>query len=347
VATGWSSEQGELKMRCILAGNERIGYECLKILIEEKQQIIGVVTDNSNSKTKLENSRIKFLAKQAGIKLYETEDINNPDFLEELRQLQPDVLFNIAFLQLYKPPALAVPRLGCINFHPGPLPRYGGSNGWVWAIIHGESEYGVTFHYMKEKIDTGHIIGLDRFRIEKDETGLSLLIKCYEHGAALFRKTLADILEDAVVPVPQDLSLRSYYYNKVPYEGMIDTTWNASEICDFVRAMDFSPFRNPLSPAMVTFNDARLIVRKARMLGSDVTRFSEPGEVIDMNYDGVVIQTRDGLVQLTLSEPSMPSANTASVCAKVGINKGSVLGSKLRSHYKSSGGIRHDDFRES
>lgn len=314
-------------MRFILAGNERIGYECLKILIEEKQQIIGVVTDNSNSKTKLENSRIKFLAKQAGIKLYEIEDINHPEFIEELRQLQPDVLFNIAFLQLYKAPILAVPRLGCINFHPGPLPRYGGSNGWVWAIIHGESEYGVAFHFMKEKIDTGHIVGLDRFQIAKDETGLSLLIKCYEHGADLFRKTLANILEDAVVPVPQDLSLRSYYYNKVPYEGMIDTTWNASKICDFVRAMDFSPFRNPLSPAMVTFNGIKLIVGKARILGSAVTQCSEPGEVIDMNNEGVVIQTGDGLVLLTLSERSMPSADTVRVCAKVGIGRGLILGS--------------------
>jgi len=314
-------------MRFVLAGNERIGYECLKILIEEKQQIIGVVTDSSNSKTKLENSRIKFLAKQAGIKLYEIEDINHPDFLEELRQLKPDVLFNIAFLQLYKAPILAVPSCGCINFHPGPLPRYGGSNGWVWAIIHGESEYGVTFHYMKEKIDTGHIIGLDRFPIAKDETGLSLLIKCYEHGAALFRKTLADILEDAVVPVPQDLSLRSYYYNKVPYDGLIDTTWNASKICDFVRALDFSPFRNPLSPAMVTFNGSRLIAKKARILEPAATQCGEAGEVIDMNNEGVVIQTGDGLVLLTLDERSMPSVDTKRVCAKAGIDKGSVLGS--------------------
>ena len=313
-------------MRFVLAGNERIGYECLKILIEEKQQIVGVVTENSNSKTKLENSRIKFLAKQAGIRLYEVENINNPDFIEELRQLKPDVLFNIAFLQLYKAPILAVPRLGCINFHPGPLPRYGGSNGWVWAIIHGESEYGVTFHYMKEKIDTGHIIGLDRFQIAKDETGLSLLIKCYEHGAALFRKTLANILDDTVVSVPQDLSLRSYYYNKVPYEGMIDTTWNASKICDFVRAMDFAPFRNPLSPAMVAFNGTRLIVGKARMLEPAVTQCSEPGEVVDMNNEGVVIRTGDGLVQLTLSERSMPAADTAMVCAKTGIGKGLILG---------------------
>jgi methionyl-tRNA formyltransferase len=309
-------------MRCILAGNERIGYECLKILIEEKQEIIGVVTD---SKSKLENSRIKFLAKQAGIKLYEIEDINHPDFLEELRQLQPDVLFNIAFLQLYKAPILAVPKMGCINFHPGPLPKYGGSNGWVWAIIHGETEYGVTFHYMKEKIDTGHIIGIDRFPIAKDETGLSLLIKCYEHGTALFKKTLADILEDAVVPVPQDLSLRSYYYNKVPYEGMIDTNWTASKICNFVRAMDFSPFRNPLSPAMVEFNGTRLIVEKARIVGSAVTQCSAPGEIIDVNNEGVVIRTEGGLVLLTLSERSKPSVGTVRVCAKTRIDNSLAL----------------------
>ena len=313
-------------MRFVLTGNERIGCECLRILLEEKQQVVGVVTDQSGNRTKLENKRLKYLAHQAGIRVYEVADINDAAFVEELRLLAPDVLFNIACLQLYKAPVLAVPRVGCINFHPGPLPRYGGMNGWVWAIINGETEYGVTFHYMKEKIDAGNIIGLQKFPIETSETGLSLLMKCYEHGIALFRHVLHNILANTVEPMPQDLSCRSYYYNKIPYDGMIDTGWNAAKICDFVRAMDFSPFPNPLSPAMISFNGTRMVVTKASQIASEVTNVNNPGEVLELHREGVVMTTGDGLVKLTLSDKSIPQVDTAGICAANGIGTGSILG---------------------
>jgi methionyl-tRNA formyltransferase len=315
-----------MKKRFVLAGNEKIGYECLKILLQENQEVLGVVTDSGSNKRRLENARIKFLANQAGIRVYELDDINNVHFLEELRLSSPDVIFNIAFLQLYRAPLLAIPRLGCINFHPGPLPRYGGSNAWVWAIINGESKYGVTFHYMEEKIDAGAIIGLEEFPILKDDTGLSLLIKCYEHGAALFRQVLRDILNDTVVPVSQDLTKRSYYYHKIPYEGIIDTRWNATRLCDFVRAMTFSPFPNPLSPPMVAFKGARLVVTKAKILGAGQTGESHPGEVLDISQEGVVMQTGNGIVLLSLSDRSMPSFNTKAICNSRGIEKGAILG---------------------
>ena len=315
-------------MQVILVGNESIGYECLKILLEENQKVVGVVTDKTISDAKLKNSRIKTLANQAKIKLYEIEDINDLDFLKELKLLEPDILFNIAFVKLYKPPILSIPRLGCINFHPGPLPKYGGSNGWVWAIINGEIEYGVTFHYMEGKIDTGNIIGLERFPVEKDETGLSLLIKCYKYGAVLFKKTLRNILEGTIVSVPQDLRKRSYYYNnKVPYEGMIDVRWSAAKICNFVRAMSFSPFPNPLSPAMVAFKNRKLTVPEAKILKETVTERLNPGEIIDINQEGAVMQTGDGIVLLSLLEHSIPLINTIGLCESMGISKGSILGS--------------------
>lgn len=314
-------------MRVFLSGNESVAYECLKILLESKQEVLGVATyKTTNNQTKMRNARIRSLAKQAGIKLYELDDINDPDFLKELRALAPDMLFNIAFVKLYKAPILSIPRLGCVNFHPGPLPKYGGSNGWVWAIINGESEYGVTFHYMKERIDTGNILGISRFPIEKDETGLSLLMKCYKNGAVLFKRILTDILEGTAIPVPQNLSERSYYYNKVPYEGMIDAKWNAVSINNFVRAMSFTPFPNPLSPPMITFKGTKLIVTKAEVLGESAMGKGSPGEVIDINREGVVMQAGDGTVLLHLSDDSMSSDDVIRLCDAKGIIKGSILG---------------------
>lgn len=325
--TRYSRRPG-VNMRFALAGNERIGYECLKILLQGKQQVVAVITDKNNQKSKLENKRIKYLARQSGLKLCEIEDINDPGLLRELKNLAPDIIFNVALLHIYKAPALAVPTLGCINFHPGPLPRYGGSNGWVWAIINGETEYGVTFHYMDERVDTGDIVGRQSFPIGKDDTGLSLLMKCYDHGALLFRKVLADILEDNIVSATQEQRGRSYYYNRIPFDGIIDTGWNAAMIHDFVRALDFSPFPNPLSPAMVTFEDVKLIVTKADVVDRQMTPPKKPGEVIDISKHGVVMQSGGGLVLLTLSDPAMRSSNIEEVCISKGITKGSVLGGR-------------------
>lgn len=315
-------------MRIVLAGNERIGYECLKILLQENQQVVAVITDKNNQKSKLENRRIKYLASQSGLKLLEVEDINDPGLLRELRSLAPDVLFNMALLHIYKAPVLAIPRLGCINFHPGPLPRYGGSNGWVWAIINGETEYGVTYHFMNERVDAGDIVAMQRFPIGKDDTGLSLLMKCYDQGASLFRKVLGDVSAGNIVSVSQEPRNRSYFYNRIPYDGIIDTGWHAVRIRDFVRALDFSPFPNPLSPPLVTFEGTELIVTKAEVLEKDVTPQKKPGEVIDINQYGVVMQAGEGVVFLALSDPSLRSSNSEQVCISKGITRGSVLGSR-------------------
>jgi len=315
-----------VRMRFVLAGNERIGCECLRTLLRENQQVVGVITDLPNSRSKLENKRLKHLAHQSGIRVYEIADINDPGFLGELRLLAPDVLFNIAFLHLYKAPVLGIPASGCINFHPGPLPKYGGMNGWVWAIINGESEYGVAFHYMKEQIDAGDIIGRERFSIEQEETGLSLLMKCYDRGIALFGNVLRDILENHVAPVAQDMGERSYYYNRVPFGGLIDTQWHAAKICDFVRAMNFTPFPNPLSPPMIAHGSTRLVVAKAEVLPDTGDHGCIPGEVVELKPEGVVMKAGNGVIMLTLSNISGPSADTAGVCATSGIVRGSILG---------------------
>ena len=314
-------------MRVVLSANESIGHDCLKILLEEKQEVVGIVTDKTTPETKLRNARMKSLARQVGTKVYEADDINDSDFLEELRGLAPDVLFNIAFLHLYKKPILGIPKMGCVNFHPGPLPKYGGSNGWVWAIINGDTEYGVTFHQMKERIDAGDILGLERFPIEKDETGLSLLMKCYKHGADLFRRTLRGMANGGGAPIPQDLAERSYYYKKtVPFEGMIDVKWSSGRIYDFVRAMSFAPFQNPLSPPMISFKDTKLVIAKARIMEEPISGNPNPGEVVDISQEGVAMQTGGGLVRLRLLDNATRSDDTIMLCQTKGISKGTILG---------------------
>jgi methionyl-tRNA formyltransferase len=310
-------------MRVVLAGGERIGFECLKILIDEKVDVAAVLVDKN---TKIENERVKSLAKKSGIKIHEISDINDSVFLDEMRKISPDIIFNTAFLHIYKSEVLSLPTKGCINFHPGPLPRYGGSNGWIWALINGEKDYGVTFHYMKEKIDTGELVGIKNFPIEDEDTGMTLLSKCYTNGLELFMDILKKLSDGSLISYPQDLNLRTYYYNKVPNGGVIDAAWSSRKIVNFVRALDFSPFPNPLSPPMIEFEDTKIIVKKASVLEDEPPINRCRGEVVEITREGVVMKADDGLVKMILLDSSIPTADSSDVCAAKGIGEGAILG---------------------
>ena len=83
-------------------------------------------------------------------------------------------LFSIANLSVIPARILALPRLGAINFHDGPLPRYAGLHATTWAILNQETAHGVTWHEMREIVDTGAIFQQRIFALAPDETAFTL-----------------------------------------------------------------------------------------------------------------------------------------------------------------------------
>lgn len=293
-------------MRVLIAANESIGYNCFKILLEEKQQVVGVITNKITDRLGVQNIRIKKLAGQYKINLYQPENINHPDFVERIEALKPDIIFNISFLQIYKRPLLDIPTFGCINFHPGILPQYAGATCLVWAIFNREKEYGVTLHYITEKIDAGDIISFKTFQMDENETALSLLLKCYQHGTILFKKTLRNILNENVVPIRQDFRKRRYY-SEIPNNGIIDVKWSTERILDFVRSLTFAPLLNPLSPLpyslsppMLKIDNQEFIVTSAKILQNISSKEALPGQIIGLSGDGLIVQTGRGTIILNL-----------------------------------------------
>jgi methionyl-tRNA formyltransferase len=313
-------------LKFVLAANESLGFECLKILLEENQDVVGVIIDKKYDKTLLQNLGIKKLVKAYHLDLYQPDSINDSKFYEELKKLKPDFILNVAFTQIYKSNVLNLPRIGCINYHPGPLPKYGGLNPWVWAIINNESEYGVTFHYMKEKVDAGEILGLKKFPIDDDETGLSLLLKCYKHGKDLFKEVLRNIVADCIVPIPQDLTQRTYFLNKIPYNGFINVDWCTDKIERFVRALNFSPFPNPYSPPLVKFKNTNLLITKTKDSEYNPNVQCPPGQVMNIYDDYLIMKTGDGEIKLILSNPLIPKASFSELLDQLGISEGTILG---------------------
>ena len=118
---------------------------------------------------------VKEKAVELNIPVYQPEKVKNPEFVQVLKELKPDVIVVIAFGQILSKEILDLPKYGCINVHASLLPEYRGAAPIQWAVIDGKKESGVTTMYMAEGLDTGDIIDKKIVELDKKETGGSLI----------------------------------------------------------------------------------------------------------------------------------------------------------------------------
>lgn len=109
-----------------------------------------------------------------------------------------DLIFCFRSFHVLSPQQISRATIGAINFHPGP-PEYPGSGCTNWALLEGAHHYGVTAHLMAEKIDSGAIIGVNRFEILPSDNIESLLSRTHDALASLASRTIERIfsLDDA------------------------------------------------------------------------------------------------------------------------------------------------------
>ena len=81
---------------------------------------------------KLRRRSIAKLASGTGIELFRTPSVNDPAYLDQVRELEPDVIMSVAAPEIFRAELLAVPKLGCVNIHSGRLPAYRGMMPTFW-----------------------------------------------------------------------------------------------------------------------------------------------------------------------------------------------------------------------
>lgn len=113
------------------------------------------------------------------------------------------------------------PHLGWVNFHPAPLPEFGGRNLAYYAIMKNAKEFGATVHYMDEGFDTGDIIEVVRFPIQDSDTAGDLMLRAKNELIELFKKWVPKLLQGRVHAVPQDGKTR-YFDNKKKLDDIMN-----------------------------------------------------------------------------------------------------------------------------
>ncbi len=176
-----------------------------------------------------------------------------------------DWLLSVANLDLLPANVLALPRLGAVNFHDGPLPAYAGLNAPLWAILNGETRHGITWHLIGQGVDDGDILEQRLFDLAPEETTLSANQKCFAAAADSFPALLENLAAGLPRRQPQDMRARSYFGRAAlpTGAGLINPADPVAQVLRLSRALDHGDYRNPVASLKVMLPQGLAVAARA------------------------------------------------------------------------------------
>lgn len=161
-----------------------------------------------------ESESVRDWAKRRGVPVLLHRRIGDPELLEELRALAPDLIV-LAGADIVPAPLLELPPLGAINPHYGLLPGYRGMNVAEWSVFCNEP-VGVTVHYVDPGIDTGDILEREPVAVEPGDTLLSIRAKQQKLAQRLLLRAVERIDAGTAERMPQALEEGRQFYRMHP-----------------------------------------------------------------------------------------------------------------------------------
>ena len=229
-------------MRIVFMGTPDFAKESLEAVYNAGYEILGVVTNPDKPRgrgMKMMASPVKEFAIEKDIKIYQPLKVkNNIEFIQEIKDLNPDIICVVAYGKILPKEILEIPKLGCINVHGSLLPRYRGAAPIQWAILNGDKTTGITTMYMDIGMDTGDMILKEEVDIGEDETTGELWERLSKIGGNLLVETLKEI-EKGIAP--REKQGNDYTLAPMLNKEMAKIDWEnktAEEIKNLVRGLN-------------------------------------------------------------------------------------------------------------
>jgi methionyl-tRNA formyltransferase len=177
-----------------MAKCKRSAARALDWLVAEACEVAAVVASEPDRWTR-EEQRVDLVAQRHGLPLVDDTDLYADP------PTDVDVVISFLFWKLIREPLVSLGRIGCLNFHPAPLPDLRGLGGYNVAILEGRDEWGVSCHFVDERFDTGDLVEVERFPIDPTrETAFSLDLASQERLLALFQRVMTQALSGEELP---------------------------------------------------------------------------------------------------------------------------------------------------
>ena len=281
-------------MRVIFMGTPDFAVPSLEALLT-KHEVVLVVTQPDKPKgrgKKMVPTPVKACALEHGIPVLQPEKVKEPEFVEQLRSYEPDLIAVTAFGQILSEPILEMPKYGCINVHGSLLPKYRGAAPMQWSIIDGEKVTGITTMYMAKGLDSGDMLLKAEVEITDEDTFATIHDKMAVTGANLLLDTLDQLEAGTLERIPQDHDAATYAPMITTETGHIDWSKNRQDIINLIRGL------NPVPAAYTIYEEEVLKIFGAAL--SDVQADSAAnGEIVAVVKKGFVVKCGDGCLLIT------------------------------------------------
>ena len=224
----------------IFLGTKPAAAIALQILVGRGWDIKGVVTPLEDLHPWVSGPKVAEVAELNNIPVYQDQVSLNA------HSLKADLVISYMYRSLVKPETINSAKVAALNFHPAPLPYFGGWAFYNVAIIEDVVSYGPTCHYMDEDFDTGPILKVDRFEVDASrETAVSLERKTQISMLNLFKEVVGMVEQNIQLPIEYQKDSEMRYFNKKEFESLkrIPRTATADVIDKFARAFWYPPYK--------------------------------------------------------------------------------------------------------
>lgn len=263
-------------MKTVVFAYHNIGCIGLEALLAAGFGIKAVFTHPDDPQESIFFRSVAELAAEKGLPVYSATDINNPVWVSRINEMAPDVLFSFYYRDLLPHSILSIPPVGAFNLHGSLLPRYRGRAPVNWAILHGETETGVTLHVMTKKPDDGDIVDQQAVAIGSADTAFDVHKKLEAASVQLLERQLPEIARKNVALTPQNPAEATYFGRRTAADGLIDWFKTAQSNHDLVRAVT-----RPYPGAFTCLGNDKLIIWSASV--DSAQHDSDPGTVLSTN----------------------------------------------------------------
>ena len=259
-------------MKCVVLAYHNMGCAGIEELLAAGFDIKAVFTHRDNPQENIWFDSVAECAGKYNIPVYAPEDINHPIWVSRISAMEVDYIFSFYYRNLLKKELLLTPRLGAVNLHGSLLPKYRGRVPINWAVINGETETGVTLHYMTETPDAGDIIDQEKIAIANDDTAKQVFDNAVAAARTMLKRALPLLKNGQAPRLAQCEEYATVCRGRKPADGEIDWTCSAEQVYNLIRGVT-----RPYPGAFSFLGDRKCIFWSARVVkGVSGT----PGKVI-------------------------------------------------------------------
>ncbi len=285
-------------VRCVFFGTPPIAASVLEALCKSSLEIVGIVTQPDKPKGrggKVATSAVKQFVESAcpNIPLFQPKRASEPEFVEKVAALKPDLLVVVAYGQIMRQNLLDVPAISSINLHTSLLPAYRGAAPIQRCLINGDEKTGVSVMHMVLALDAGDVICQEEVEIDPNMNAGQLEEKLAEVGAKLLTATLPQFSQGYVPGVPQDEAKVSLAPKLELEDCQLDWSRAATQLHNLVRGSNPKP--GAWCWVWVRGQQKRLKILKTTLRPAEGLA---PGKIQTYGKQGLVVACAEGALSL-------------------------------------------------